>query len=471
MKPRGLYTVLCAVAVVAALGGCALKSPPPPGELRKDALTNTQMPEAWRTSAGTASAVVDRWLATFDDPALTSLVNEALLHNADLRVAAARVEQAGGYVSVAGAGLLPAVSALGVGGANGAGSSAAIEGIFLNGSLELDVWGRIRYGKAAAEAQAASAAADFIYARQSLAAVVAKGWFVAIEAGLQQRYAQELVKASESLLKLAEDRLRIGNGNEQAVADARVNVSNARDALRQTALAREQALRGLEVLLGRYPAAEVKVADRLAAVPPQVPVGMPSQLLERRPDVIAAERRVAAAFNRVGEAKAAMLPRISLTAGGSSISSDLVFLKQRDNPLWSAGANFVAPLYQGGALRAQVEIRTAEQKQAVADYARVAQRAFSDVESALASELALRDRRVLQDAAVRDSERALAIAQQQYRIGSTDQRAVQQRQIALQSARAAQLRVQTEQLAQRVNLHLALGGAFEEPAPAAIAAR
>src|SRR6202008_1153250 len=143
-------------------------------------------------------------------------------------------------------------------------------------------------------------------------------------------------------------------------------------------------------VLGRYPAAEIAVAEQLATMPPPVPAGLPSELLERRPDVVAAERRVAAAFNRVGEAGAAQLPRISLTAGGSSIKSDVFVLAARNNPVWSYGENLVAPIFQAGALKAQVEIRSAEQKQAVADYARAGQRAFGEVEGALSAELALR---------------------------------------------------------------------------------
>ena len=231
--------------------------------------------------------------------------------------------------------------------------------------------------------------------------------------------------------------------------------------LRQIDYAREQALRALEALLGRYPAAEIAVGQQLAMMPEPLPVGMPSELLERRPDVIAAERRVAAAFNRVEEAKAAQLPRISLTAGGSSVSSELIVLQDHSNPVWSLGANLVAPLYQGGALRAQVEIRTAEQKQAVADYARIAQRAFSDVEGALSAEAALRDRDAILVENIRDNERALDLAQIQFNVGKVDLRVVQQRQLALYGARTSRLQVQTEQLAQRVNLHLALGGSFD----------
>jgi NodT family efflux transporter outer membrane factor (OMF) lipoprotein len=414
--------------------------------------------------------VADRWLASFNDPALSALVDEALLYNADLQVAAARVEQAAGYVKVANGSLLPSVGVLGMTGGK-SGGSGGLDGIWLNASLELDVWGRLRYGSAAAEAQSAAVAADYAYARQSLAAMVAKSWFLAIEAGLQRAIAQDAVHSGESLFRIAQERLRVGNGNEQAVAEARVNVGTYRDTLRQIEQAREQALRALEILLGRYPAAELAVAEHLSPVPPPVPVGMPSQLLERRPDVIAAERRVAAAFDRVGEARAAQLPRISLTAGGSSVSSELIVLKDTSNPIWSFGANLIAPIYQGGSLQAQVEIRSAEQKQAVAEYARTGQRAFGEVENALAAESALRDRQAILEATVRDSARALELTQIQYRVGSVDLRAVEQSQLAFYSVRIALLRVQTERLAQRINLYLALGGGFDLPAMEPVASQ
>lgn len=458
-----------AMAAAALAAGCALQQPPPAEDLRREALTNTIVPPAFK-SGGVASPVEGRWLATLADPALPRLVDEALLYNVDLRIAAARVAQAAGYVKVAGGVLLPAVGVTALGGSkSGGGSSSGLEGVWLSASLELDVWGRVRYGRAAAQAQSESALADYAYARQSIAATVAKAWFVAIEAGLQRGIAQSVLDSSQELLRVSEDRLRVGNGNEQTVAEARANLGPYRDTLRQVEAARGQAMRALELLLGRYPATEIALADQLAPVPGPLPVGLPSQLLERRPDVIAAERRVAAAFHRVGEAQAARLPRISLTAGGSSISSDLIVLKDHSNPMWSVGANLVAPLYQGGALQAQVEIRTAEQAQAVAEYARAGQRAFGEVEEALAAEVALRDRATIAEANVRDNERALDLSRIQFRIGTVDQRVVEQRNMALYAARTSRLRIQSELLAQRVNLHLALGGGFGEPDPPPVA--
>jgi multidrug efflux system outer membrane protein len=456
----------CTVAAaLAALAGCALKSPPERSELQQEALAHTIVPAAWKTSGAVTDPVGGgRWTTSFNDAALSALVDEALTHNADLRAAAAVVEQAAGYVKVASAPLLPSVSFAGTwSGASSSGGSG-LNGIFLNASLELDIWGRLRYASAAVQEQSVAAQADFAYARQSIAATVAKSWFLAIEAELQRAIVLDSLRSAEALHRVAQERLRIGNGNEQSVAEARAHVGSFRDTLRQTEFSREQALRSLELLLGRYPAAEIAVAPALAVAPPPLPVGLPSQLLERRPDVIAAERRVAVAFNRTGEARAAQLPRISLTAGGSSISSDLFVLQERDNPVWGFGANLVAPLYQGGALRAQVEIRTAEQKEAVAAYAKAGQRAFGEVEGALSAENSLRDRSVVLDAAVRDNERALELVQVQFRVGAVDLRAVEQRNLSLYSARTTRLRVQSELLAQRVNLFLALGGGFEVPA-------
>jgi outer membrane protein TolC len=242
---------------------------------------------------------------------------------------------------------------------------------------------------------------------------------------------------------------------------ARATAGTYRDTLREIEFSRQQAIRALEILLGRYPAAAAAVTPTLPGQPDAIPAGLPSELLERRPDVIAAERRIAAAFNRVGEAKAARLPTIALTTSLSSITSDLFVLTERDNPIWSAGAGLLMPIFRGGALKTQVEIRTAEQKQAVAAYAVVGLRAFGEVENALAAEIAAREREQILSQTLADNQRAFQIVQNQFQVGKTDLRFVNQRQLALNAAQAGVLRMQAEQRIQRVNLHLALGGSFD----------
>ena len=445
---------------IAALAGCALKAPPQPDEIRTQALPNLTVPAQWAEKGGAAAAVANGWLATFNDQQLEALVRDALLYNPDLQVAAARMEQAAGYVRLAGATLYPQVNLLARGGGALSGDSSGLEGVGAFASWELDLWGRVRAGREAAQLQYVSVTLDAEYATQSLAAMVARSWFLATEARLQKAAAEEMLRSAERLASLVRDRQRVGKGDEYDVALAQASVQTYRDAVQQLDLSYRQALRALETLIGRYPAAAIEVPPQLAARPGPVPVGMPSELLERRPDVVAAERRVASAFQRTEEAKAARLPRISLTAAVTSVSSELFVLKDRDNPVWSAGASLLAPLYLGGALQSQVEIRTAEQKLAVAEYGRIGARAFGEVENALSSGFALDERASILAQGVTENERALALANVRYRVGSGDLRAVQQQQLAVYGARTSLIRVQSEQLVQRVNLHLALGGGW-----------
>ncbi|MDN3921066.1 efflux transporter outer membrane subunit [Roseateles violae] len=465
---------LIAAAAVLALAGCALKSPPQRDELARGAAPNRQLPAQWSAlasaSAGVpAGAVADRWLASFKDAQLQALVQEALAYSPDLAVAAARVEQAAAYQKAAGALLYPQVNLMARGGGQLSGDSSGLQGVGIFANWELDLWGRVRAGAAAAEAQYVATALDAEYARQSLSAQVAKSWFLATEARMQKALAEDSVKASSRVVDLTGDRVRVGVGDEYELRVAQANLQTFRDTVQSLDQAYQQALRALEILVGRYPAAALSVPAELATPPAAPPVGMPSELLERRPDVIAAERRVAAAFYRGEEAKAARLPRISLTAAVSSVSSELFVLKERDNPVWSAGATILAPLFSGGQLQAQVEIRNAEQKQALAEYGRVGARAFGEVENALSAGFSLAARENILKQAVVENQRALELAGIRYRVGSADLRSVLQQNMAVYAAQVALVRVRSEQLLQRVNLYLALGGGFDERAPLTVA--
>ena len=374
------------------MAGCVLKKPPDAAAIKAEAMPKVQVPAQWTAAGAGAGAVADNWLATFNDQQLTAAVAEAIANNADLRVGAARVEQALLYAKLAGAKLYPSVDLLARGGGKMSGDDSGLKGALLTVTWEIDLWGRVRYGRAAAAADALGAGRFRVRApvdRRTRRQKLVPG----DRGGPAGGGGADDDSASEELVRLAADatRSRRRQRRGHVTSRARGRRPTATRSARSSS-AREQALRALEILLGRYPAG--RRGDRAAAGPAARAGsgGLPSELLERRPDVIAAERRVAAAFNRVGEAKAARLPAIALTTGVSTISSDLFVLQNHDNPVWNLGANLVAPIYRGGALKTQVEIRTAEQKQAVAAYASVGLRAFGEVESALAAEIAARDR-------------------------------------------------------------------------------
>jgi outer membrane protein, multidrug efflux system len=409
------------------------------------------------------------WLHTFNDPQLDALVQEAIAHNPDLRVAGARVEQAAQSLIIAQSALRPQLGIFGTGGGKtggGGDSSSALQAIMLFASWELDLWGRVRYARNAAEQDLLSVQADLNFARQSLAASVAKAWFTATQLTLNAGIATDMVSSANQLTSLAQDRKRVGVGTDAETAVARATARELEASQLQIELGRTQALRALELLVGRYPAAEVQARAELLAVPGPIAAGLPLQMLERRPDVIAAERRVAAAFNRVGEAKAARLPQITLSGNFGAFESEVLAIKEDfENPAGGFGARLLAPLYQGGAITAKVSIRTLQQKEALADYARVSLRAIGDVENALASSASLARRAALLTDALNDQTRALELTENQFRIGRADRRAVEQQRMNAQNARIALHNVRTDELAGRVNLHLALGGNFAPASP------
>lgn len=422
----------------------------------------------WKAGQAAPGDVLDNWLASFGDSTLDSLVHEALVANPDLRVAGARMQQAAELLVQARAPLFPWVGVAGTGGlkASGGGGdpSSALQGVVAAASWELDLWGRVRYARNAASEDNLSAQADFQFARQSIAAAVARAWFTAIQLSQQARITAEMVDSSTQLAKLTEDRERVGAGTDVDSAVARANVHNLEDARAQAEYGRDQALRALELLLGRYPAAEIATRTDFVAMPPAPPVGVPLAMLERRPDVIAAERRVAAAFNRIHEAKAAMLPRITLNLNFGAFKSDILTLKEDfENPTGGVGARLLAPVYQGGTLRANVRIRTLQQQEALAAYAGVALRALGDVENSISAGTSLARRVDALGQAYREQKRALELTETSLRVGRADRRALEQQRLSEANAHIALLGVQSEQLAQRVNLHLALGGSFETP--------
>lgn len=465
MADFNLSRAAFAVALALVAGGCALQSPPKGADLRAQTLPNAPLPESWKAGAPSGQCE-DGWLARFNDPQLIALVNEAIANNPDLKVAAARIEQASAIVTASGGSLWPSVMAYGrTGGKMSDGSGLTGGGLSVN--WELDLWGRVRSQRAAATAQYDSTVADLAWARQSLAAGVARAWYLAIEAQQQRKLAEQSIAATQSLIKLEETRQRVGNTDGTAVSTAREALAARQDSLEQLKLAETQTQRALELLLGRYPAAELAVAGNMPAMPEAVPAGLPSQLLERRPDIISAERKVAASFYMVEEAKAARLPAIKLTAGVNSIDSSLFVLADRNNPVWSMGAGIVAPLFTGGALQAQVEAKTAEQKAAVAAYTAAGQRAFADVENALAANVTLQTRAKQLDARVLENRRQVELANHRLRVGSIDRRALINEELGLIAVQGEQLRVQSDARVQRVNLHLALGGDFAPSAPLA----
>jgi len=446
----------CLVALLAA--GCATAPAPTTAELGEQALPETtQIPQEWSAETDDTGFVDDGWIATFEDEELDALVAEALANNLNLRVAAAQVDRAAGLARVAGSELKPSVG-LGAnvsetGGNSGAAGTSYSAGIGI--SWEADVWGRVRAGARVGEEALAASQADYEFARQSLAAATAKSWFLATESQVQLDLAEETVEIYRQLLELVETKERVGQVSMQDVHLARADLASAEEALRQVLSGNKDAVRGLETLLGRYPSAELETARELVPLPPSNPAGQPSEILARRPDLIAAERRVAAAFYQEEEARLAKLPRFTLNAGvgGSDALSSTI---------GSLGAGLFTPLYSGGALAGQLDAASADQQAAIAGYGQAVLTAFQEVESSLTNERLATERAGYLETVVEENRKAWELARVQFDVGRIDLLSVLQMQARWLGARIGLIRIQNERLSLRVNLHLALGGSFEE---------
>ncbi len=465
MSAAALFTFL----LVAALG-CA--SVPKVTEPQLE----WELPSNWQT-VHAGGKVDSLWWTNLADSTLLALIDEAVTTNWDLRLAASRMTAATAQARIAGAPLWPQLQATGTtsrrrqnfigfpipgGGGDVLTSTTTNNGVSLNLSWEIDLWGRLRAGEAAALAEVMASSADLRAARLSLAAQTARGYFAVIEARTQAELARETLDNQRLAYAQIRERYERGLRPSLDLRLGRSSTATAQAALHQRDQTLDFARRQLESLLGRYPGASLRASAQLPQLNEQVPVGLPSELIRRRPDLVAAERRLAAADARLVQARRALYPSISLTASSGRSSEELADLLKGDFSVWNLAANLTQPLFQGGRLRGGVEMAEANVDGAIAAFAQSVLRALGEVEVALAAEGYL----ALQEAALAISaEEALAarrLAEDRYQRGLSDLITMLDSQRRAFDAQSRFIAVRRQRLDNRLDLHLALGGGFEQ---------
>lgn len=410
------------------------------------------IPETW-SAADSSDVVDDGWLKSFNDPTLLELVDEAQENNFGLKIISARVDQAEALAKQAGSGLKPTI---GLSGGYLDPTNDRLGELYGGGvkiSWEADVWGRIRSAATGAEEAAAASRSDYEFARQSLAAATANSWFIAITSKILSDQANEVVSLLEETLRIIEVKTKVGQTSMRDVHLARANLAKAEEAARDALSSFENSKRSLEVLLGRYPAADINTINKLPANPPPIAAGMPSQLLERRPDLIAAEQRVAVAFYKQKSAEVLNLPRFNFSAG--------LGISNLRSAASNLAAGIFAPLYTGGAIEAEIESATAVQNQAIASYAQKALEALKEVETSLAAEDHLLSREQYMKVVVSENFQAYQLTKKQFDVGKIDFLDVLNVQNKWIQSQISLIDISSRRLLNRVGLHLALGGSFE----------
>lgn len=439
----------------------------------EESWTLPDLPADWVHPAAVGTVEASWWLAIGGEE-LDALVQEALTSNRDLTVAAARVKQVAALEAAARANSNPTLDLdSGVrrsrqnfigfpipGGGDVLSSTSTTYDLGFSVGWEPDLWGRLAAGERAAAADTAAALAEERAAQESIIAAVVRGWLTVAELGDQVLHRGALVASHERTVSLLEASVNDGNAavGELLAARGQLAVARADEVQAKSDLA--EASRSLEWLLGRYPSASEFEAVEVRL--PAVPAGLPVELLGRRPDLLAAAARFEAARSRAELARSELWPRLVLTGNLGRASADLEDLLDGDFSVWGLAARLTAPLLDGGRRRAAIDGADARAEEAAAEWTRFTWLAASEVESALDREVRLAQVLAQSDDALAQARQGNDFARSRFSDGLLPAAQVLEVERSLINARIGRGRARLARHLVRVDLHLALGGAFQE---------
>lgn len=441
-----------------ALGGCAMAGP----DYRRPDL---ELPAAYGepSEAGAAIAVPAQWWTLYGDPTLDGLVRAALEKNADVRLAAARLEEAEAALREARAILFFPEVDVQAGASRGTtvlGGTASGFSLGLATAFEVDLWGRLRRGERAVRAQLLATRHGRDTVALTLAATVARAYFAVRSLDSQWVASAEILRIADESVDIATKREAAGVGSALEVYQAGGLRNAAAAQAKEIARQRAAIVHQLGSLSGRMDLA--LPAKDLAGLPlpPLPPAGLPSELLERRPDVAQAEAALAAAVERIGVARAARFPALRLTGSLGTQSRELGALFSAGTAVWSIGAGLLGPVIDAGRYAARSEQAEAQARQAEAAYQRAVETAFREVADALSNVRQAGDAERDQQARVDQARNALGLAQRRYVAGYSPYLEVLDAQRSLNDALLAFFRNRQAHLSYTVDLMNALGGGW-----------
>jgi multidrug efflux system outer membrane protein len=431
-------------------------------------------PVAWKQAAPAETLPRGDWWKAFNDPALDELVARALNANQNLAAAAARVEQARAAAGIARSNYLPSVGLNpSVSRSRTSRTTDNVQPVAesttyraaLDATWELDLFGRVRRLSEGARAEAAASAADFESFRLALTAEVASSYFSLRALDRETALVNDGVGLRRKTLELVNSRRTNGAATDFDVARAEAELAATEADAAALANRRAALQNAVALLLGEAaPNFELLTSNVELPTVPGVPAGLPSELLERRPDIAAAESALAAANARIGVAKAAFFPAISLTGSFGFASGDIDRLANSDSKLWSIGPSLYLPIFQGGRNQANLARSRAAYEESVALFRQRVLVAFREVQDALTATQLLADQAAAQDRAVAAARRAGELAQTRYDAGYVNYFEVIDAQRTVLNAERASAQLSAQRLVNSVGLIKALGGGWSHSA-------
>ncbi len=429
-----------------------------------------EAPAGWKIAQPADQFERGAWWQVFNDPQLNTLADRVEISNQTVAGYAAAYQQARALAAQARAAFLPTVGIAAdttrwrtpSRNANGVSAVNTAYSLSLDASWEPDLWGMLQRTKSAENAQMQSAAAEFANARLSAQATLVQNYFQLRTLDAIQKLLDNTVLAYRQALKLTQNRYTQGVVARADVLQAKTALQAAQAAAFNNRIARAQYEHAIAVLVGE-PAStfSLAVSPLKMAAPPHIPFTLPSALLERRPDIASAERRAAAANEKIGISMAAFFPSLTLSAAGgfkSSVFSQWLSVPAR---VWSLGPQLAATLFDGGARQAQTAAARAAFEQDTAHYRHIVLRAFQEVEDALAALRFLEQEAALQQQAVQSAQQSLEIVLNQYKAGMTMYLSVISAQATAFAAKQKMVSLNGQRMVSAVGLIKALGGGWD----------
>jgi len=434
--------------------------------------------QGWKPAQPRENEPRGPWWSVFDDPQLDALVREVEVSNQTIKAAEARVREARALTQQAQAAFFPIVTA-NAGATRSSGRGSAGQSVVnsqgggprnnfnvaLDVNWEIDLWGRVRRTVEAGEATAQASVADLEAAKLSAQAQLAQDYFLLRAQDAQIRLLNDTVDAYQKSLKLTQNQYAVGVAARADVAQAETQLKSTQAQALDAGVQRAQLEHAIAVLLGKAPADFSIAPEAVPTTFPPIPPGLPSELLERRPDIAAAERRTAAANAQVGVAEAAFFPSLTLSATGGFQSSVLSQLFSLPSRYWSLGPALAQTLFDAGLRRAQTAQAMATYDENVANYRQTVLAGFQEVEDNLAALRILEQEALVQDEAVKSARESLTITLNQYRAGTANYLAVVVAQATALSNERAALAILGRRLTASVTLIKALGGGWDAQLP------
>lgn len=429
-------------------------------------------PDKWAALPTIPPSAATGWLDEFGSSQLKTLVTRAVADNPNMKASAARVQQARALLVQTSSALFPALTANGSGTRTQSPGDQRFSGVnqianrftsTLNVSWDLDLWGRLADDRRAAKADAEAALEDQHAARLSLAATTVQTATTLAEAETLLTLAEKNVTTRQVQLGILERQLERGIDPERAALDvslSRADLARAESTVQQRRATVDQTRRSLETLLGGYPAGAERGLGSLPALKRRIPAGLPSEMLLRRPDLRAAERRVLSALASESSAKKSLLPSLRLTAQDGRTSQMIEQLIRPESAIWNIGTQAAQTLFQGGRLKAGIDFDHARYDESVQNYASSVLTAFREVETALAAEQFLLQQEAALERAATEAERAEQLALSQYEKGLSEVLTMLDARQRAFDARSTLTSVKAQRVRNRAALHLALGGEF-----------